>query len=193
MQYIDKISESNAYEVNKSIFVGIISPYKDFDICLNQVMQIHPKASHYVYAYRYQVANNLFEKANDDGEPKSCAGKPILNILQKLDFINTAIIVVRYFGGVKLGAGGLIRAYGNCAKLSIESTIAKPYIKLSKTSIKSHIKNLDLIRYSMKEYQIEENDIEYQGDQVSINISATKEQLYSFILEMKERNILNFS
>ena len=185
MFYINEIKEVS-YEIKKSKFISIICPFKNFKEVLELTKENNPKASHHVWAYRYEVANNLFEKSNDDGEPKGCAGKPILNILQKLDFINTAIITSRYFGGIKLGAGGLIRAYGNSAKLSIENSTPRIFLKLNTITKTIHIKNIDLFRYLMKEYEITEG-INYSGTSVSITMSALKEQLHSFILEIKDK------
>ena len=185
MFYIDKDIEV-IYEINKSKFIATVCPFKDFEEKLKIIKENHPKASHYVWAYRYEISSSLFEKANDDGEPQGCAGKPILNILQKLDFINTAIIVSRYFGGVKLGAGGLIRAYSNSAKLSIENSTPKIFLKLEKITKTIPLKNLDLFRHLMKEYEIIQEDIQYNGNSATITISALKDQLYSFILEIKD-------
>jgi len=72
----------------------------------------HPKARHIVYAYReLNEFNQIIENSSDDGEPKGSSGVPVLNVLRGEEFINVAILVVRYFGGIKLGIGGLVRAY----------------------------------------------------------------------------------
>ncbi|MBQ9019508.1 MAG: YigZ family protein [Bacilli bacterium] len=74
---------------------------------LNNIKKIHPKATHHTYAYIY---NNI-KKVSDDNEPTNTAGKPMLNVLEKENLNNILCITIRYFGGIKLGAGGLIRAY----------------------------------------------------------------------------------
>lgn len=74
---------------------------------LKQVKEKHPKATHYCYAYIY----NEYKKASDDNEPSNTAGSPMLNVLEKEGLNCILAITVRYFGGIKLGAGGLIRAY----------------------------------------------------------------------------------
>ena len=79
---------------------------------LNELKKAHPKAVHFVYAYR--VINSLgqvIERSSDDGEPKGSSGQPCLNVLRGWDMVDFGIIIVRYFGGVKLGVGGLVRAY----------------------------------------------------------------------------------
>jgi len=84
---------------------------------LNNVRKEYPKATHYCYAY---IVND-YKKASDDGEPGGTAGMPILNVLEKEDMTSVIAIVVRYFGGIKLGAGGLVRAYSS----SVRDTLKK--------------------------------------------------------------------
>lgn len=88
---------------------------------LNEVKKIHYKATHNVYAY-IVGENKEVQKSSDDGEPSGTAGMPILEIIKKEELHNILIIVTRYFGGIKLGAGGLIRAYAHMAKKVIENS-----------------------------------------------------------------------
>ena len=106
-------------EIKKSKFIGLY--YKVDDV--NEVKEIlevlkkeHKKARHIPYAYKI---NNMAKKS-DDKEPSNTAGGPIYNIIERKDLNNVLIVCIRYFGGIKLGAGGLIRAYGNCANLVTE-------------------------------------------------------------------------
>ena len=85
------------------------------------VKQLHPKATHHCYAYRLGLDKNNY-RANDDGEPNGTAGKPILGQLDSFSVTNVLVIVVRYFGGTKLGVSGLIDAYKECAKMTLQST-----------------------------------------------------------------------
>jgi uncharacterized YigZ family protein len=91
----------------------------DFLSYLDQLHVDHPEATHYVYAYRLSHSQQLFEKFSDDGEPYGTAGLPLLSLLQKKNVINTALFVVRYYGGVKLGKKGLFSAYLNTAIAAI--------------------------------------------------------------------------
>jgi len=96
--------------VEKSRFIGLLCPLNnesDFDFYFNEAKKTFKDARHYTYAYRF---GNV-ERANDDGEPQNTAGLPLLNLLKTNDFNNTLLIVVRYFGGKKLGAGRLLRTY----------------------------------------------------------------------------------
>jgi len=97
-------------EVMKSKFIALLMPIKDeeeFKNILKDIRKEHRKARHVVYAYRLGQSY----KSNDDGEPKGTAGRPLLELLLKKDINNSALIVVRYFGGTKLGAGRLLRTY----------------------------------------------------------------------------------
>lgn len=112
---------SKLIEINKSKFIGILFPVEsqeDFKMQLNLINKEWPKATHYCYAYRL----NGMEKSNDDGEPSGTAGRPILEFLKNNDLENVALVVVRYFGGIKLGAGGLLRAYIDASKAVFEAS-----------------------------------------------------------------------
>ena len=97
-------------EVMKSKFTAFVFPVNDVDsfkVRLEQIRKANPKARHVCYAYRIGVNS----KSNDDGEPKGTAGRPLLELLTKKNLMNVGIIVVRYYGGVQLGAGRLLRTY----------------------------------------------------------------------------------
>jgi len=87
-----------------------ISSIDDFEYYMEEVKSTHPKARHYCYAYRLGIDGEVY-RANDDGEPSGTAGKPILGQLLSQDVSDTFVVIVRYFGGTKLGASGLINAY----------------------------------------------------------------------------------
>ena len=105
-----------------SKFLGFAFPVKDeaeIVLHLNEIRKIHPKATHHCYAWRLGFDMNLY-RANDDGEPSGTAGKPILGQIDSKGVTNTLIIVVRYFGGTLLGTSGLIAAYKESAKITLE-------------------------------------------------------------------------
>ena len=102
----------NKIEVEKSKFIGLLFPLKtedEFKEILKSLQKEHKKARHIVYAYRIGTKS----KSCDDGEPKGTAGRPLLELLHKKDLNNLVLFVVRYFGGIKLGAGRLLRTYVN--------------------------------------------------------------------------------
>ena len=110
MSYLVKDSVIEQIEVMKSKFIAYLIPLKqeeDFKPLLANLRKEHKKARHVVYAYRV----NMKSKSSDDGEPKGTAGHPLLELLYKKDINNVALLVVRYFGGTKLGASRLLRTY----------------------------------------------------------------------------------
>ncbi|QDI91830.1 YigZ family protein [Salicibibacter halophilus] len=111
------IKHDDGYEqtIKKSRFIAYMRRVKDEDEAKAFIAEIknqHRDAAHNCSAYVLGMGNEI-QKANDDGEPSGTAGVPMLNVLIKQELKNTAVVVTRYFGGIKLGAGGLIRAYGN--------------------------------------------------------------------------------
>ena len=119
----------NEIIIKNSRFITIIAKIKskeEVDSILNQIKKDYPKATHYCYAYKI---GETIKKAEDDGEPSSTAGLPMLNILEKEDITNVIAITVRYFGGIKLGASGLIRAYSKSVKESLKKAQTKELIK----------------------------------------------------------------
>ncbi len=103
--------------INKSRFIAYINELNSLDdvkSIINDLKKEHKKATHICYAYVYD-RECVSEKCSDDGEPNGTAGYPILNVIKKRGLKNTMVAVVRYFGGIKLGAGGLTRAYTKSA------------------------------------------------------------------------------
>ena len=103
--------------VKKSKFIALAYPVNndiEANIILKEVKKEHLNANHYTFAYVIGDTG-IVQKASDDGEPTRTAGFPILEVLHKNDLTNIIIIVIRYFGGIKLGTGGLIRAYSSSA------------------------------------------------------------------------------
>lgn len=140
----------NTITIEKSKFICYINHLKteeEFKDYLNGIKKKHYDADHVCSGF---VSNNI-KRSNDDGEPSGTAGAPILNVLEKNKLNETCAIVVRYFGGVKLGTGGLIRAYSNAVsecldKATIIENIEYPKYQLSLTyelanKIEHYIKN----------------------------------------------------
>ena len=122
------IDNINEIIINKSRFICLmynVSSISEVNLKLEEAKRKHPNANHYCYAY---IIGGI-EKMSDDGEPSGTAGVPILNVLQKEGLQNTLCIVVRYFGGIKLGAGGLVRAYSKACKEGLITTnLEKGYL-----------------------------------------------------------------
>lgn len=122
------------FEEKKSKFIGYIKPVSaviEAEKFINSIKKIHTTATHNVPLYRVVEDGQEYFKYNDDGEPSNTAGKPMAEILKILDIYNVALVATRYFGGIKLGAGGLIRNYAKTAKLAVNEAGIVEYVKKS--------------------------------------------------------------
>lgn len=117
-----KGTSEGLYKEKGSKFIAIAVPChseEEAKTYLQQWRKEHHQSRHVCYAYRFGLDKKVF-RANDDGEPANSAGQPILGQIQSADLTNVLIAVIRYFGGVKLGVGGLIHAYKTAAKEAID-------------------------------------------------------------------------
>lgn len=108
----------------KSRFIGYCRPVKTQEEAIsfiNEIRSLHRQATHNVYAYVLREDNSV--RYSDDGEPAGTAGVPVLEVIKKEGLTDVAVVVTRYFGGVLLGAGGLVRAYGKSAKIGIDAAV----------------------------------------------------------------------
>jgi len=113
------MEEQSYYEISKSKFYGYkfdIKTESEVKLIIENLKTQHKKARHFCFAYVVDDCGTK-EKASDDGEPKGTAGMPILNVIKHKDVRNILVVIVRYFGGIKLGAGGLVRAYTKTTSL----------------------------------------------------------------------------
>lgn len=134
----------------KSRFIGYCRPVKNQDEAIdfiNEIRAMHRQATHNVYAYVLREDNIM--RYSDDGEPAGTAGVPVLEVIKKEGLTDICVVVTRYFGGILLGAGGLVRAYGKSAKLGIDEAkrIEKIYCKL-------YLIRCDYSTYGKLEYTI---------------------------------------
>ena len=169
------------FEEKKSKFIGYIKPITtvlEGENFIEKIKKMHPNATHNVPLYRVIENGQEYFKYNDDGEPSNTAGKPMAEILNILDVYNVAIVATRYFGGVKLGAGGLIRNYAKTAKLAVNEAEIVEYIQKSTFIIDykyEYTSEIELFLNSKKdEYKIEILEKNY-SDRVTMKILATSE------------------
>lgn len=116
---LEKYGEAELVE-KKSVFIGYASPVTSEEEAIEFVKSIkkkHADARHNVYAY--MIGQNI-ARYSDDGEPQGTAGIPVLDVIRKSGFTDAVIVVTRYFGGILLGAGGLVRAYSAAAKMAVD-------------------------------------------------------------------------
>lgn len=186
--YFVKEEFSKTLEEKKSKFIAFICPYDKFDELMKELRAKHPKARHFVYAYRYlNEYEQVVENCSDDGEPKGTSGKPSLNVLAGNEMINTAVITVRYFGGIKLGTGGLVRAYGDAVNLVINNSTLFEYKKLLSAFIELEYSELSKIEYLLNTLKVKIKNKVFEA-KVKIVLELTKEQKEELEIQLP-RNI----
>ncbi|WP_433744842.1 YigZ family protein [Falsibacillus pallidus] len=137
--YTVKGSGDHEIIIQKSRFISYINRVEseeDAQAFIAKIKKMHPNANHNCSAYMIGEHNQI-QKANDDGEPSGTAGVPMLEVLKKRDLKDTVVVVTRYFGGIKLGGGGLIRAYGKATSEGINATgvVERELMRLMRTKI----------------------------------------------------------
>jgi len=147
---------------------------------LLNIKEEYPDASHICYAYRIMIGQRLDEYSSDAGEPKGSAGQPILNTLKGQNLINAAIIVIRYFGGTKLGIPGLIHAYKTAAEDAIKNAILKPWLEKKRLIITYPYGFEGLMKSILQKNQIEVMHIDF-GEKIDIQIDISVELADKFI------------
>ncbi len=148
-----KKNVTNELIINKSKFIAFIikiTNENEVNISLNKIKKNYPGATHYCYAY---IINNI-KRFNDDGEPGGTAGMPILNVLENNNLTNILCVIVRYFGGIKLGAGGLVRAYSNATSQAIGKTQIVKLVPGKEIEINFSYNNIKNVEYLLKDNKI---------------------------------------
>jgi len=171
-------------EVKKSKFITHICPYSDFKQMMERLKKEHPKGRHFVYSYRYlNEFDQIVENSSDDGEPKGTSGRPTLSVLAGANIINSAVIVVRYFGGIKLGTGGLVKAYSDAVNLVLKSSLLIKYVKLELKSLTIEYSLLSQIEYMINKYEIIIKTKEF-NDKIILTLEASNEEFSKLSQEL---------
>lgn len=175
---------SSLYEIHKSKFYCLLYPVTDLKMVhryLEEAKTTYPNATHYCYAY---IVGNQ-KHCSDDGEPSKTAGMPILNVLEKQNLHFILCIVVRYFGGILLGAGGLVRAYTNAVVKTLDSVSYVDFVLgkellltfsyVHKKMVDSILGNFDLLDANYQE------QITYHIQLANVNLKDCLERLTPFV------------
>ncbi len=181
----------------KSKFIANLFHVESVEEAENRIKDIKKKyhdARHNCIAYRVAENGQIIEKSSDDGEPSGTAGGPMLNILQKNNLCNLVIVVTRYFGGILLGTGGLVRAYSEVTQQAIEKSTKVIKVIGREMIIELDYSNLEKFKYYCKNNNINIKKIDYM-DNIILKIEmeeGVKEKIIDDI-KNKKLNIQNFS
>lgn len=168
--------------INKSRFIGYAMPINSEEEALKFIDKIktkHKDATHNVYAYVFGESNNI-QRFSDDGEPSGTAGIPALEVIKKENLRNVAVVVTRYFGGIKLGAGGLIRAYTKGAKIGLEAGIIVEKVLHRKIKVRVNYTSYGIIENFLNQEGYIVDNIIYD-DAVNIYVYIKSEDVEGFM------------
>lgn len=180
------------YIVEKSRFIGYAKPIKTEEEAkefIEEIKKKHKDATHNVWSYTVGEGMNI-QRFSDDGEPSGTAGIPTLEVIKKEDLRDVVVVVTRYFGGVKLGAGGLVRAYTKGAKIGLDAGKIVEKIPHKEVLITVDYTMLGKIQNSLSDTEFAIRDIEYT-DNVKIQVCTRLEQeqaLKDMIVEITNAN-----
>ena len=173
-------------EIKKSEFIAYAYPVSSREQAMFHVEQLreqYPDARHFCWGYIIGDPDNTTSAGfDDDGEPSGTAGRPILNVLQHKSIGNVIIIVVRYFGGIKLGAGGLTRAYAGSAQAAVDEMTLNPYVPMAQIQILAEFATEAQCRYMIENLGGHIDDVAY-SKQVTLTATLAEADIDS----LKER------
>jgi len=132
--------------INKSRFIARArrcENERELALFLRQFASEHSSAGHLAYAFRMKTAEGIVARFSDAGEPAGTAGKPIMQMLDGQNYVNCCVAVVRYYGGINLGTGGLVRAYGGTAKQAMEQAGRQAFVEMVQLKISTSYKRVD--------------------------------------------------
>ncbi len=156
-----KLRVESTQTINRSEFICYLEKCKNEDECrcfINEIRKLHPQATHVCTAY---ITNQRMTiKTSDDGEPSKTAGMPMLDVLQKNDLEDICACVVRYFGGIKLGAGGLVRAYSSSVARAIANAQLMEVVRCKVYSLRFTYDLVDKLNYFLQDVYIAQKNYE---------------------------------
>lgn len=175
----------------KSKFIANIFFIESVEEAENKIKEIKKKyhdARHNCSSYRVLEEGKIVEKSSDDGEPSGTAGGPMLNILQKRDLVNVVVIVTRYFGGILLGTGGLVRAYSDVTQNAIEEAEKQEIILGKEFEVKVDYSNLEKLKYYARINSINISKIKY-GNEITCILQISNQNTNKFLEDIEKKNL----
>ena len=182
--------------VKKSKFIAnifYISTNKEAEEKIKEIKKKYFDARHNCFSYRVVENDNIIEKASDDGEPSGTAGGPMLNILQKNNLTNILIVFTRYFGGILLGTGGLVRAYSDALLEALEKTSKVKMVSGLELEVTLSYNNFENFKYYCKNHEINIISTNYNENIVcKIDMKLEKKVEFDRDYENKRLNLMEY-
>lgn len=176
----------------KSKFIANMYFVQSVEEAENKIKETKRKyhdARHNCSCYRVIEEGKIVEKQNDDGEPSGTAGGPMLNILQKKDLVNVVVIVTRYFGGILLGTGGLVRAYSDVTQKAIDEAEKRAIILGVEYKVKVDYSNLEKLKYYARTNNINIINTEFQNE-ILCTIQISNENESKFLEDVEKQKLI---
>ena len=190
MNTIKKSAETEITE-KKSKFIGevfYIETVQEAEEKLREINKKYHDAKHHCFAYSVMEQEQIIERCSDDGEPSGTAGAPMLQIISKNNLINVIVIVTRYFGGILLGTGGLVRAYSKATSDSLEKAEIVEIKKGKRIELTISYKDLQFIKYYCTKNDIKIVNTEF-SEEPKVTIELTENQKERFLSETQKKQI----
>ena len=181
------LTQHEGEKIKGSRFIATIGPASSIEPVqakLVELREAHPGACHHCWAWRGDGENAF--RFSDDGEPTGSAGRPILNMIDGRELTDVFAIVTRYFGGTKLGTGGLVRAYGGAAALALEEVEFVSTLIRTQLSLNFSYDLEPLVRAELTAIDAEIRDAQYTH-QVELEVAVPKAEAKDFIASLSER------
>lgn len=159
---------SAEFTEKKSLFIGSASPCKNVEEAVafvNGIRAKYPDATHNVYAY---LLGSSVTRYSDDGEPSGTAGMPVLDVIRKSGFTDAAIVVTRYFGGILLGAGGLVRAYTTAAKSAVAEAHIVTYMPYTVFTLTLGYSDYQRAEPILARYEVKRDSVAFAGEVTAV-------------------------
>ena len=178
-------------KVNRSRFLATAVPVasrEEAETAYQEIARQYHDATHNCFAYRIGLGDQPAFRYSDDGEPNGTAGKPIYESINHYELTNTLVVVTRYFGGVKLGTGGLLRAYRDSARAVLDA--AKVVERIIKQTLRIHFvhEQTSVVMRLLSEFELQPENTEY-SETVAIDVAVRLSLVEKFTEQMRERSL----
>jgi uncharacterized YigZ family protein len=175
-------------EVSRSRFIATLAYTPTVELARSFIATIRaemPDANHHVYAFKVGYGSSVTEGVSDDGEPTGTSGPPVLAVLRGAELGDTAIVVTRYFGGTKLGTGGLVKAYGDAAKAVVAAAVTREKVDLKQIGITAAYPYYERLKLIAAQYDAVIDDETFEAD-VTLFLTLPVESVTPFTDAIRE-------
>lgn len=169
--------------INKSRFIAMAVQTVDeraVGSALRGFANQHQNAHHLVYAFRLKTEQGIIQRFSDAGEPSGTAGMPVLKLIEGRDLINVCMAVIRYYGGINLGTGGLARAYGGTAKLALDGATTQTFLEMQTINLTIDYKQMDKMTRFLAKCNGSIINKEF-NQQIDLKLSLPTDEVSNFI------------